>query len=192
MALNRLICALEQRREFVRRQMLDALSSLRYRQLIGAIEIALKLDAPADAEGTAIDEWAALAIPKAYKRFHRKAKKVEASGPAEALHSLRKRAKRLRYTVEFVHELYGKAGKQLLNTLEALQDLLGEHQDCVASIPRLQDLALDESAGLTREAVLLTGRLIAEKDHRMEELRSQLAGTLSRVEKDWKPLHGRR
>jgi len=59
----------------------------------------------------------------------------------EVLHRLRIRTKRLRYALETLHGLGGKAVKKTVARLEALQDLLGTHQDAatqVAWLPRVR------------------------------------------------------
>ncbi len=65
--------------------------------------------------------------------------RIDAGTDATELHRLRIRAKRLRYLIEaFPKQLPKKHGKVLRRRLAALQDLLGAHQDAVATAGRLQ------------------------------------------------------
>lgn len=67
--------------------------------------------------------------------------RVGAGTPASELHRLRIRAKRLRYLIEaFPDLLPERRGKELRRSLVALQDLLGSHQDAVATAERLTAL----------------------------------------------------
>src|SRR5437899_2705055 len=50
---------------------------------------------------------------------------IKEGSPAQALHALRIRAKRLRYTVEFVEPIYGKPSRAYAKRLTAVQDILG-------------------------------------------------------------------
>lgn len=64
-------------------------------------------------------------------RIHRRA-----TSPRDrdlSLHEVRKSAKRLRYAAETVQPVYGKRATRLAARAEALQELLGEHQDSLVS-----------------------------------------------------------
>lgn len=47
----------------------------------------------------------------------------------ELVHGFRKKAKRLRYTLEFFRDIYGRPSEKLIASLKELQDVLGERQD---------------------------------------------------------------
>ena len=64
----------------------------------------------------AYDEWVSIPNP-----------------PPEQLHSLRIACKRLRYTLEFFREVLGPDTKQLINSIVAIQDHLGNLQDAVVA-----------------------------------------------------------
>jgi len=69
-------------------------------------------------------------IWKAYRRVLAEGGAIDDASPPEALHSLRKRCKTLRYLIEFFASLYpdGKI-RRVLKVLKRLQDNLGEYQD---------------------------------------------------------------
>ena len=57
-----------------------------------------------------------------------------------ALHEVRKSAKRLRYAVETAQPAFGKRATKLAARAEALQELLGDHQDSVVSRATLREI----------------------------------------------------
>jgi CHAD domain-containing protein len=66
-----------------------------------------------------------------------------AGGVDAELHDARKAYKRARYAVEVFAPSAGKAGKQLVNALTDLQDVLGAHQDSVVARELLYELGPD-------------------------------------------------
>ncbi|WP_203816421.1 CYTH and CHAD domain-containing protein [Paractinoplanes ferrugineus] len=66
-----------------------------------------------------------------------------ADGEDHELHDARKAYKRARYAVEVFAPGAGKPGKQLVNELTELQDVLGAHQDSVVARELLHELGPD-------------------------------------------------
>ena len=60
----------------------------------------------------------------------------------QGLHEVRKSAKRARYAAESAVPVSGKPARRLANRMEALQNVLGEHQDSVAARALLSELAV--------------------------------------------------
>lgn len=58
-----------------------------------------------------------------------------------ALHQVRKSAKRLRYAAESAQPVFGERATALAARAEALQELLGDHQDSVVSRATLREMA---------------------------------------------------
>ena len=58
-----------------------------------------------------------------------------------ALHEARKAAKRLRYATEAAMPIVGKPAQRLQRRLQAVQDLLGAHQDTAVTRATLRELA---------------------------------------------------
>lgn len=58
-----------------------------------------------------------------------------------ALHQVRKSAKRLRYAAESAQPVFGRRATTLAARAEALQELLGDHQDSVVSRATLREMA---------------------------------------------------
>jgi CHAD domain-containing protein/uncharacterized protein YjbK len=67
-----------------------------------------------------------------------------ADGEDHELHDARKAYKRARYAVEVFAPAAGKPGKQLVNVLTDLQDVLGAHQDSVVARELLRELGPDD------------------------------------------------
>ncbi|MEO5722942.1 MAG: CHAD domain-containing protein [Ilumatobacteraceae bacterium] len=115
------------------------------------------------------------------RAVHRKligdGRRISAGSPAEALHELRKEAKRLRYLVEcFASVLPGKQRKAFVDELKALQDNLGEHQDAGVHAGELRDVAHDLDAVTTTTATLVAlGQLSEQLDRRCAETRNEFA-----------------
>jgi CHAD domain-containing protein len=175
--------ALNNQRRTAHEQLAEALCGQTYHDLIAALETAID-GAPPAADAPPIRDFARKTVSMAYRRYRRKAKRLTSSSTSSELHEVRKRARRLRYVVEFVRNLYGAPARRFLKALEAEQDLLGEHQDCVTFIGRLKQL--DQFEDSRRRD---TRRLIAERLSRMRELRSELPPALAVVHSEWKALN---
>jgi triphosphatase len=86
---------------------------------------------PADAAlpPLALRPWTSRALKREYKRFRRGAE-VFHQLDVEAQHRVRKRAKRLRYAMEFCASLYpGKRVERFLRRLAVAQDMMGAYTD---------------------------------------------------------------
>jgi CHAD domain-containing protein len=71
-------------------------------------------------------------LEKAWRKVHQRGRALDADGPPEALHDLRKRCKELRYLLEFFASLHDpEAHRSLVKALKRLQDNLGSFQDHV-------------------------------------------------------------
>jgi CHAD domain-containing protein len=110
-----------------------------------------------------IGELASRRIWKLFRRLLREGRAITDQSPAEALHELRKTAKKLRYQMELFQDLYdAERLALLLRHLKKLQNLLGEFQDASVQIGHLRDMA----DGLGRrdaslDSLLAVGALVA-------------------------------
>lgn len=94
------------------------------------------------------------------------------AGSDEALHRLRIRIKKLRYTLE----LYGVVGSDQLRiaarSSREVQDLLGAHQDACVAVGYGQRLALQlPLIPQNREVLVTLGRLQSERERQAEQIR---------------------
>ncbi|WP_208028707.1 CHAD domain-containing protein [Rhabdothermincola sediminis] len=84
---------------------------------------------------------AAKRIRSVHRRLLRDGRRVTPASAPEALHELRKDAKRLRYLLECFGSLYRrKLIAPMVKELKALQDVLGTYQDCQVQIRRLEQV----------------------------------------------------
>ena len=110
-----------------------------------------------------IGELASRRIWKLYRRVLREGRAITDQSPAEALHDLRKTAKKLRYQMECFQDLYdAERLALLLRHLKKLQNLLGEFQDASVQIVHLRDLAeVLGRQGASLDSLLAVGALLA-------------------------------
>lgn len=74
---------------------------------------------------------AGASLLRLHRKFCDKGNRLRPHSPALAWHEQRMRGKKLRYVLEFFRSLYlGPQVPGLIRELQAVQDLLGEHQDC--------------------------------------------------------------
>ena len=161
-ALKMVASMLEERRFVARSALLKALDSRRARRMHDALAAMLTIGPGRHA---AARPPVVLAAPELVVQRYRKVRSLgdhvgEDAAP-HALHTLRIRLKRLRYTVEFFEPLYGKPSRAFVRRVVALQDVLGEHQDATAAVRMLHDIATDGRV-LEPDLVFAMGR-IAER-----------------------------
>jgi CHAD domain-containing protein len=78
-------------------------------------------------------------LPKIAKAYFAEVREVLAEDPAPAeLHALRLASKRFRYSLELFRACYAAGLEERIERLKGVQDLLGDCNDAVASIPRLE------------------------------------------------------
>jgi CHAD domain-containing protein len=140
---ERLVDGAKKRYAAGHRRSLIAMRSERYFRMLDALE-ALVATAPPPPPGD--EEPAALTIDAAYKKVRKAAKAVDAAESDterdEALHRIRKRAKRLRYTAAATGD------DEVSDRAKTIQSLLGDHQDSVVSRRHLlKEAAAAHAAG---------------------------------------------
>jgi CHAD domain-containing protein len=90
-------------------------------------------------------------VAKAMHKLDRRMAVAEALPPGpdrdEALHEARKADKLLRYVTEIAAPVIGKPARQLSRQAKKLQDLLGDYQDAVVTLPVLHKLDAASAAG---------------------------------------------
>jgi CHAD domain-containing protein len=113
----------------------------------------------------------------------RKATRSPPDSPPESLHDLRKRAKELRYLLEFFAPLHDQvAYRKVLSDLKQLQDCLGEFQDSEvqrAEIRALADAMLAEGAA-PAATLLAMGEIAAKLALSQAGARTEFAARFAR------------
>jgi CHAD domain-containing protein len=89
------------------------------------------------------------------------------------LHEARKKAKRLRYSIESAVPLYGDRASRLVDRMAQLQDVLGQHQDSVVARALLREYAAQVE--LEGESTFAIGRMHAAEERRGDEREAEFA-----------------
>jgi CHAD domain-containing protein len=155
------------------RRSLTAMRSERYLRLLDALEALVAAEPEPPAPG---EEPAQVSIGSAYKRIRKAAKRADAAQDEdrdEALHRIRKGAKRLRYTAAATG-----AGK-VAERAKTIQTLLGDHQDAVVSRSHLSQQA--EAAHAAGEDTFTYGVLYQQEDDLATRSREQLGAALKQL-----------
>lgn len=177
---ERLVGGARRRYQTGLRRSLIAMRSQRYFRLLDSLDA---IAAATPGAGTA-EEPAPVTIEAAYKKV-RKAKKAAAQVGREhpgderqrneAIHRIRKRAKRLRYTAA------ATGAAEVSERAKAVQSLLGDHQDSVVSREHLGQEA--ETAHAAGEDTFTYGLLYQREDDLARRCREELDGTLRKLAK---------
>ena len=132
------------------------------------------------------------AAPELVLRRHQKLRKsikgVGRNGDPAAYHALRIAAKRLRYTLEFLSDVYPGETQGLVRRAVALQDLLGTYQDAHVATARLRALA-NGHADLGAPTIFAMGEMAERYRTAMDHVRPQLPSAARKLTgKTWKRL----
>jgi CHAD domain-containing protein len=173
---EKIVMQLEVEREAAQAELLAALESPRYAQVLSMLWETVT--APPVATSN-------VSLTKvAQREFKRLARQVSALGPApstDALHRARIQAKRLRYATELSSQLLGKDGRRVVAAAKGFQDVVGAHQDAVVAEERIRN-AVRRARGVG--SGLAAGRLIERERARRAHARADLP-------KAWKRLRSR-
>jgi CHAD domain-containing protein len=177
---ERLVDGAEQRYRTGLRHALSALRLPRYFRLLDDLD-ALVNEAPSPGR-----EPATATVAAAGKKVHKAAKAARrAAGGADrddAIHRIRKRAKRLRYTAD------ATGAKKVSKRAKKLQSLLGDHQDSVVSREHLLQQA--QAAHTAGEDTFTYGLLYQREAELARDSRRQLQPKLSKLYKALGKLSG--
>ncbi len=183
---------LEEGRAHARVRMLAMLDSEATRHWLETLNLA---SADYSAEATPGAALAAVVMPERVRRRFRKLRKavrqLDAKSSMRDYHTVRRRAKQLRYAVECGAVLFGKPADEVLKALRRLQDRLGAHQDADMTKNRLAELAAS-GGPLPPQTLFLMGRLAEHHLTATQQARKTLERTWGKVSgKRWKALRSR-
>jgi CHAD domain-containing protein len=103
-------------------------------------------------------------VDKPRRRFRKYVRALGDDARDVDLHEARKRAKQARYAFEFVEPILGKRAAKSATRFEAVQELLGDHQDAVVAGKWLADTAQDvESRDESYAAGVLAGLFLVRR-----------------------------
>jgi triphosphatase len=167
-----------------RANMLVGLDTPRYFRLLIQLERFSQSPAPRRPHAAAALERVVTAghraIKKAFRRLRKRGEQIQNMPRPEDLHALRIRAKRLRYLLEFLQELTGKAGRRLVKHLTELQDLLGSYHDAVVGADFARRYVEGAGAQLPPASLVALGALVDRELRLAEEKRAGFERTWRR------------
>ncbi|GFG84648.1 CHAD domain-containing protein [Mycolicibacter algericus] len=180
---ERLVDAAAQRYRAGWAQSVAALDSPRYRRLLAGLETVAAGQSTAPADESAGSDTATVAA--AYRRVRKAAKATRVGGTGhddEALHRIRKAAKRLRYTAAAM------GAPSIEEQAKTIQNLLGEHQDSVVSREHL--LTESRAAEAAGEDTFTYGLLYQQERDIARTCRAQLDQALDELAESMAVLRG--
>lgn len=178
---ERLVDGAKRRYQAGLRRSLAAMRSPRYFRLLDALENLVTAEVAAPAPG---EEHAPVTIDSAYKRVRKAVRTAEQAVDEhkdEALHRIRKGAKRLRYVAAATGE------SKVSSSAKVIQTLLGDHQDSVVSRTHLSQVA--EAAHAAGEDTFTYGLLYQLEDDLANRSREQLDDALNTLKRSVRKAH---
>jgi len=143
-----------------------AISSAAYLQLRDDLDALVAEPPLTGAAARPADEVLREVLARTARRLARSVDAAQDSESPEALHDVRKAAKRLRYTADAAVPVLGRPVAELVSVLKSVQEVLGERQDTFITRPLCTQLGLQAfSAG---ENAWTWGRLHALEQARCE------------------------
>jgi CHAD domain-containing protein len=165
---------LSQQRQAAYAELLEALGSDRYIDLIDA------LTAPPSFRAGAEEELASPAsgavgrfVRGPWKSLRRAVAKLDENPTDQELHQIRINAKRLRYSAEAAAVAVGKPARRLAKAAANLQDVLGAHHDAVTAEGWLRESAANVEA---KAGVFVAGELVNVQRREQKQLRQGWPG----------------
>jgi len=171
-AAGRLVAALTSGRDRLHQELLAALDEPAYMSLLG------RLAQPIDLAAQPVPLSLRKRSRRELERLVDQVQKLGSSPADEALHALRIRVKRVRYTVELAGPERRPRGERVIEAAKALQDVLGEHRDTVVA-----EQLLAVQADLTSDTALafVAGRLAERQRYRRQQLHERLPAAWKRL-----------
>jgi CHAD domain-containing protein len=157
-ALEPIYQRLSAMREEARVELAKVTESRRYRILIERLTNPLlrRVVPP-----VSVGEYAPFMVGPIAGKVRKAGQRLDADSPPDALHTLRKRVKRLRYAFEMLSANSGHHHQHAIERLEELQELIGQHHDAFALGQWLRELAAKPEA-LPGATMMAAGALVQE------------------------------
>ncbi|KAA5837111.1 CHAD domain-containing protein [Saccharopolyspora hirsuta] len=170
-AAARLISGLEAEHGAARVELLAALDSDRYLDLLRALATAVRTTL-AESDVDSERELRKLVLGQ-FRKLRKAVDRLPADPPDQDLHALRIRGKRVRYTAELAQPALGRPAQQLIKAARQFQDVLGEHQDACVAEERVRGLLHDFGDEVDAAVAFVAGRLVEREQTRRAERRAQ-------------------
>jgi CHAD domain-containing protein len=174
-------------RDQARTALIALLDSERYTALL-RLAFDLLGEVVADRTDPTVADAAGAVLTRPFQSLRKAGDRLTSDSPPAEFHALRKRAKRLRYTLEFVANEDSPEARRFLRRLVVLQDLLGEHQDAEVAVAHLRALA--ERVAAPPSVLFAMGELAQRRSVEAVQLRAQFESAYRPVVgKEWRKLH---
>jgi CHAD domain-containing protein len=174
-AAERLLQLLAAERDLARAELLEALESDRYFELLDRLA---ELAAAPPASGR--DKPLASLAAREFERLRDAAAGLPDEPADEELHRVRVLVKRARYAAELAEPVVGRPASRFVARAKRVQDVIGEHQDAVVATGRIQDL-LGTARG--SRVAFAAGRLVEREERRRLRARADFPEAWRRLEK---------
>jgi CHAD domain-containing protein len=156
------------RRDAARLELLSAMRTARYVALLDAlVDAAAAPRVVAEMVGSGAADAMGAVMKGPWKHLQRWCDSLGPQSTDAELHEARIRAKRVRYAAEALVPVFGKPARRFARRAEALQQVLGSHQDAVMTIAWLRD----QAGGATPRVAFTAGRLAGIEAAAREETR---------------------
>lgn len=130
---------LQAARDPAREALLSAMGDARYERLLGVLGAAASSPRVHDhVANERADETLGPLMHAPWVHLKKVCDGLETDSPDAALHEARIRAKRVRYAAEALAPVFGKPALRFARRAEALQEVLGRHQDAVVALAWLR------------------------------------------------------
>jgi CHAD domain-containing protein len=171
-ALDAAVAVLRRRREAARERMLRTLDSRRYERFVAAA-VAMARGGPGSTPGARVPALQAAPdlIATGYRKLRKLGDALSDASEAREHHRLRIRAKRLRYALEFLRDVYAKPMRPLLDALVDLQQVLGRFHDADVAAGHLHELCETYGRRLPPRTLFVIGALAERQARRAAKLR---------------------
>jgi CHAD domain-containing protein len=156
------------RRDAARLELLSAMRTARYVALLDAlVDAAAAPRVVPEMVGSGAADAMGAVMKGPWKHLQRWCDSLGPQSTDAELHEARIRAKRVRYAAEALVPVFGKPARRFARRAEALQQVLGSHQDAVMTIAWLRD----QAGGATPRVAFTAGRLAGIEAAAREETR---------------------
>lgn len=146
------------------------------------LQVAVPIRPSAPQASLSIKTLADQRLRRIYRRVLREGTAIDPNTPAEALHTLRKSCKKLRYLLEFTRSLYPeKQMNHLIRALKRLQDNLGDFQDfeVQADTMKVYETTMSEEMNVPEQTFEAMDYLIEHLHESQAEVRREFERTFA-------------
>jgi CHAD domain-containing protein len=177
---RRVVRRLDADREAARVDLVAALAGPHYARVRAGVAAATHCPAFSDAAREPAAEALRAVLRRRWKKLDRMVRDLGSEPPDDALHAVRKQAKRCRYAAEACEPVLGRRARRFAKAMARVQRVLGEHHDAVVATAWLEETARE----CTPAEAYAVGMLAQVERDSAQEARRQFARVWSRADTD--------